>query len=118
MEQHHEILLIVKNIHDLSSNPSPYTITVIPRPLLIEIVEGQHYVIVDLLNLAPGSSSSARNSETKVVGRELLIIDQPGQSSLAREDSGLTSLASKKKDDRGSRPPFVRKGPRPAPPSI
>ena len=114
-ERHHEILLTVKNLRDLSSSSSPYTITVIPHPLSVEIVEGEHYVIVDLLNLAPGSSSSTRNFETKAVGQELVIINQPGQPSSAREDSSLTPLASKKKDDRGSRPPFARKGPRPAP---
>ena len=74
-ERYHEIPLIVKNLRDLSSSPSPYTITVIPRPLPIEIVEGEHYVIVDLLNLAPDSLSSTRNSETEAVGRELVIIN-------------------------------------------
>ena len=74
-ERYHEILLIVKNLRDLSSSPSPYTITVIPHPLPIEIVEGEHYVIVDLLNLAPDSLSSTRNSETEAVGLELVIIN-------------------------------------------
>ena len=117
-EWHHEILLIVKNLRDLSSSQSPYTITVIPHHLPVEIVEGEHYVSVDLLNLAPGSSSSTKNSEAEAVGRELVIINQPGQPSSAREDSGLTPLASKKKDDRGSlleHPPIARKGPRPTP---
>ena len=32
-ERHHEILLIMSNLHELSRSPSPYIIPVIPRPL-------------------------------------------------------------------------------------
>ena len=63
-ERHHEIFLTVRNLHELSRDPSPYTLPVIHRPLPTEIVEGEHYVIVDLLNLVPGSSSPAKTSET------------------------------------------------------
>ena len=72
-EWHHEILLTVKNLHDLSRNPSPYILPVIPHSLPIEIVEGEHYVIANLLSLVLGSSSPAQTSETEVVGRELVI---------------------------------------------
>ena len=116
-ERHHEILLFAKNLLELSRSPSPYIIPVIPRPLPVEIVEGEHYVIADFLNLAPGSSSPTKNSETRAVGRELVISSQSGQPSLAREDSGLVPQASKK-DDRGSHLeclPFAKKGSRPTP---
>ena len=69
-ERHHEILLTGRILRELSCSPSPY---IIPRPLPIEIVEGEHYVIADLLNLAPGSSSLAKTSETETVGQELVI---------------------------------------------
>ena len=72
-EHHHEIILIAKNLHELSRSPSPYIIPVIPCPLPVEIVEGEHYVIADLLNLASTSSSPAKNFETEVVGRQLVI---------------------------------------------
>ena len=81
-------------------------------------MEGKHYVIDDLLNLAWGSSSSAKNFETEAVGRELVISTQSKQPSLDREDSDLVSQASKK-DDRGSRLerlPFAKKGSRPLSP--
>ena len=80
-------------------------------------MEGGHYVIAYLLNLAPGSWSPAKTSETETVGRELVISTQPGQPSLAREDSDLVPQASEE-DDRGSRferLPFTKKGSRPAP---
>ena len=82
-ERHHEILLTAKNLRELSRNPSPYIIPVIPRPLPVEIVEGKHYVIADLLNLALSSSSPTKNSETKAVGRELAVSTQSEQPSLA-----------------------------------
>ena len=80
-------------------------------------MEGEHYVIADLLNLASGSSSPTKTSETETVGLELVITTQPGQPSLAREDSDPTPQASKKVD-RGSRLehlPFTKKGSRPTP---
>ena len=88
-EWNHEILLTAKNLRELRCSPSPYTIPVIPRPLPVEIVDGEHFVIVDLPNLASGSSSPAKDLETEAVGWELVINTQPGQLSLAREDSGL-----------------------------
>ena len=72
-ERHHEILLTARNLCDLSRSPSPYIIPVIPRPLPTEIVEGEHYIIVDLLILASSSSSLAKTFETETTGRELVI---------------------------------------------
>ena len=73
LEQYHKILLTMRNLYELSRSPSSYILPVIPRPLPIEIVEGRHYVIADLLNLAPGSLSPAKNLEIEAVGRELVI---------------------------------------------
>ena len=80
----------MKNLRELSHNPSPYVLPVIPRPLPLEVEEGEHYVISDLLNLAPGSSFPAQTSETEVVGWELVISLLPEQPSSDREDSGPT----------------------------
>ena len=80
-------------------------------------MEGEHYIIVDPLNLASGSLSPAKTSETERVGRALVISLHPRQPSLAREDSGLVPQEFEK-DDMGSRferLPFVKKGSRPAP---
>ena len=111
-ERNHEILLTAKNLCELSCSPSPYIILVIPCPLPVEIVEGEHYIIADLLNLAPGNSSPAKNSETEAFGRELVVSTQSGQPSMAREDSCFVPQASKN-DNRGSfleHLPFAKKG--------
>ena len=80
-------------------------------------MEGEHYVNTDLLNLALGSLSPTKTSETEMVGRELVISTQPVQPSVAREDSGLVPQAFEE-DDRGSHfecLPFTKKGSRPTP---
>ena len=101
----------MKNLHELSRNPSPYTLQVIPRPLPTEVEEGEHYVITDLLTLVPGSLSPAQTFETEVVGRELAISLRPEQLSLAREDLGITPRASKEVDrsNRLKHLPFTKK---------
>ena len=73
LEQHHKIILTLRNLHELSCNPSLYILPVISRHVPKKIVEGEHYVIVDLLNLALSSSSSAKNLKIEAVGRELVI---------------------------------------------
>ena len=87
-ERHHEVLLIVKKMHDLSRHPSPYNVPIISRPLPSEVVEGEHFVTVDLLSLISGSSSPARENESEAAGRELVIITQLAQPSSAKEDFG------------------------------
>ena len=116
-ERHHEVLLTLKNLGDLSRNLAPYSIPVILSPLPTKIVEREHYVIADLLNLLPGSSSPARESEAKAAGRELAIRTQPGQPSSASEDFGLVSQTSRlsEKGSHLERLPLARKGSRPAP---
>ena len=107
----------MKNLRELSCNPSPYTPPVIPCPLLVEVVEGEHYVIVDVLTLVPGSSSLAQTFETELVSQELAISLRSEQLSLAREDLNVALRASKEVD-RGSRLkrlPFTKKGSPPAP---
>ena len=116
-ERHHEILLTVKNLHELSRNPSPYTLPVILHPLSIEIVEGEHYVITDLLTLVLGNLSLTQTSKIEVVSRELAISLRPEQPSFVREDPDIAPRVSKEVD-RGSRLkrlPFMEKGSRRAP---
>ena len=69
-KRHHEVLLTVKNLHDLSRHLSPYSVPIIPCPLPSEIVEGEHFVAVDLLSLISDGSSPAREEESEMAGRE------------------------------------------------
>ena len=58
-ESHHELLLSMKNLQELGANPFLYIVPVLPRPLPIEVVKGEHFVHADLLNSLPGGSSQA-----------------------------------------------------------
>ena len=50
-----ELLLSVKNSQELGSSPFPYIAPVIPRPLLGEVVRGEHFVLTDLVKSISGS---------------------------------------------------------------
>ena len=63
----------MKNLHDLSCHSSPYSVPIIPRPLPSEIVEGEHFVVADLLSLIPDGSSLAREAESEAAGWELAL---------------------------------------------
>ena len=116
-ERHHEVLYTMKNLHDLTGHPSPYSVLIILRPLSSEIMEGEHFITADLLSLIPGSSPLAKEAESEMAGRELVISTQSEQPSSASEDFGPTSQTSRQVE-RGSRlecPPLARKGYRPTP---
>ena len=110
-ERHHEVLLTMKNLHNLSHHPSPYLVPNIPRPLPLEVVEGEHFVAADLLSLISGGSSPAKEAESEVMGRELVINTQSTQPSSTRKDSDLTPQALKQVEGggRSERPPLVIK---------
>ena len=60
-ERYCRVLLTLENISVVRHNPAPYTLPVIPRPLPSHVVEGEHFVVVDLQHLVSGSASSSRN---------------------------------------------------------
>ena len=63
-ERHHEVLLTVKNLHDLRRHPLPYNVLIIPRPLPSEVVECEHFLAADLLSLILGGSSPTMEVES------------------------------------------------------
>ena len=67
MECNHELLLYVKNLQELGVSSFPYIVYVLPRPLLVELVKGKHFVLADLLKLISGSSSQADSGPKPLV---------------------------------------------------
>ena len=61
LERHCRVLLTPENISVVRHNPAPYTLPVIPQPLPLHVVEGEHFVIADLRCLVSGSASFSRN---------------------------------------------------------
>ena len=60
-EHHYQVLLTQENISSVRRNPVPYTLPAIPRPLPSNVVEGEHFVLVDVRHLVFGSASSSRD---------------------------------------------------------
>ena len=60
-ERHYQVLLTRENISTMRRNPAPYTLPVIPRSLPSNIVEGEHFVLVDVRRLVSGGTSSSRD---------------------------------------------------------
>ena len=101
----------MKNLHDLSGHPSPFNVSIIPRPLPSEVMEGEHFVVANLLSLITDGSSLAREMESEVAGRKFVISTQPAQPSSTSEDSGPALRVSwqGKGSARLECPPLVRK---------
>ena len=55
--ERNELLLSMKNLQELGSNPFPYIALVIPRSFLRESVRVEHFVLIDLLKSILSSSS-------------------------------------------------------------
>ena len=88
--QHNELLLSVKNSHELGSSLFPYIAPVIPRPLPGEVVGGEHFVLADILKSISGSSSqagSAREPQTEIAEGALVSFVLPDQSPLREQDA-------------------------------
>ena len=76
-ERHYEVLLTPKNLVDVRRNPAPYSLPIIPRPLPSEIVDREHFVTANLLNLIAGSGSSSKVPNAETSSRELVSRDHP-----------------------------------------
>ena len=53
----------MKNLRELVGSPFPNIISVVPHLLPSEVIEEEHFVLVDLLDLVPGRSSQAINAQ-------------------------------------------------------
>ena len=66
VEHNHEILLLVKNLRELGTSPFRYIVPVIPLPLSVELVKGDHFVLANLFKSILGSSSQGGSAQAKV----------------------------------------------------
>ena len=82
-ELNHELLLSTKNLYELGASPFPYIVLVIPRPLLEELIKGEHFILAGLLKSIPGSSSQAGSDQTEFAQEALTTFVQLNQSPLA-----------------------------------
>ena len=53
----------MKNLRELGGCPFPFIIPIVPCSLPFKVIEGEHFVIVDLLKLVSGGSSKAISAQ-------------------------------------------------------
>ena len=102
-----ELLLLVKNLQELSTSPVPYIAPclpyiapIIPCPLLGESVKGEHFVLIDLLKSIPDSSSYvgfAREPQVDIFEGAFINFVRPDQSPLGEQESQPAPQAVKRK---------------------
>ena len=92
-ECHYEVLLTLKNLADVRRNPAHYNLPIIPRPLPSEIVDGEHFIIADLLHLTAGSASSSKDLVTETSSQELVSRTSSGSSASTSRGSGSAQPA-------------------------
>ena len=95
-ERHYKVLLTPENISAARHNPTPYNLPVIPRLLLPDVVEGEHFVVSDLCRLV---SSCARDLEVEASSR----VQGVGSASGAFTSSSGSSGSSFLVPNRGTR---------------
>ena len=79
----------MNNLQELGASPFRYIVLVIPRPLLVDLIRGEHYVIADLLKSVPHSSSQARSAQepqADIAEGALVSFVRLDQSPLAVQD--------------------------------
>ena len=75
----------------MRQSPTPYSLPIIPRSLPSEIVEGEHFVTSDMLDLLAGSASPTRDPEAEAIYREQALRASYVPSTSTSGDSGSAS---------------------------
>ena len=68
----------MKNLREMDGSPFPYIIPIVPRSLTIEVIEGEHFVLADLLKFVQGSSYQpipTQEDQTEAAARTLMRSD-------------------------------------------
>ena len=93
-------------------SPAPYSLSIIPHLLHLEIVDGEHFVTSDMLSLLAGCAPSTRDIEEEASHREQASRAFSVPSTSTNGDSSSASPGPGR-DERGIRParlPLLRKG--------
>ena len=111
-ELHCEVLLTLKNLADVRQIPNPYSLSIIPRSLPLEIVEGEHFITSDLLSLLEGRAPPTCDPEAKASHQEQDSRASPASSTPTSRDSNSASRGPSwgERGIRSTRLPPLRKG--------
>ena len=98
-ERHCKVLLTPENISVVRHNLDPYNFLVIPRPLSSDVVEGEHFVVVDLRRLVSRGASFFSDPVVEASSR----VQGVGSASGASTSSSGSSNSSLPDPSQGTR---------------
>ena len=105
-ERHYKVVLTPDNISTVRRNPAPYTLPVIPRPLPLDVVEGEYFVIADLQRLVSSSARPSGGSVIEASSRVQGAWSTSGSSTSPSEDSSSAQPISSRRT-KSSRPEWL-----------
>ena len=91
---------MAKNLRELGASPFPYIISVVPRSFPAYLIKGEHFVLVELFKLNPGSSSqviSAQEDQVKTFKGTLVRF---GRATQPQSPRPAPKSIKKKKENR------------------
>ena len=106
-ESHYKVLLTPENISVVRHNPAPYNLPIIPRPLPPDVVEGEHFVVVNLWRLVSCGTSSSRDSTVEASSRMQGVGSSSGAFTSSSGSSG-SFLSVPGRGTRSGRPERLR----------
>ena len=106
-ERHCKVLLTLENISAVRHNLAPYNLPVIPLPLPPDVVEGEHFVVVDLRHLVSRGASSSRDRSVEASSRVQGVGSASGASTSSSGSSG-SSLPVPGRGTRSGHPERLR----------
>ena len=102
-ERHYKVLLTSKNLAYVRRNLTCYNLPIIPRPLLSKVVDGEYFVITDLLRLISGGASTSGGAEAKITDRRLAALS-PSRPSASISEGFDSAHPASRRGEGGSRP--------------
>ena len=95
-ERHYKVLLTLKNLADVRRNPACYNLPVIPSPLPSKVVDGEHFVNVDLLRLTSGGASTSGGAKVEIADQRSVARSSLGPSASNSGGSGSAQPAPRR----------------------
>ena len=95
-ELHYKVLLSSKNLTDVRRNLASYNLPIILCRLPSKVVDGEHFVIADLLHLISGGASTSGGTEAEIADRRSVARSPSGPSASNSGGSGSAHLAPRR----------------------
>ena len=92
--------MTARNLRELGASPFPYIIPVVPRSLPTELIEGENFVLEDLLKLSLGSSSPAVSGQEDQIGAAIETLVRFSWDSQPQSSRLIPRPAKKKKENK------------------